>query len=88
MHGSTWWSGGRLYVTVSVKDTIANGTNAGAYLFADYNDGGTREEWLWNDGGAGTTRTATYSFAGNIKYLHAAECTWGSCRYMRMFRIH
>ncbi|MEV0132818.1 hypothetical protein AB0H83_30690 [Dactylosporangium sp. NPDC050688] len=74
-HGTWWWSGGRLYLEVNVKDTIADGYGAVMGLTARYNDGGTRSEVVYNGGGAGTTVTRQFNFAGNVTKITAGECT-------------
>jgi hypothetical protein len=73
-YGTWWWSGGRLYLEVNVKDTIANGLGAGVGLIAEYNDGGKRPEVVHNGLGAGTTVTQVFSFAGNVIKITGSEC--------------
>ncbi|MFG1777628.1 hypothetical protein ACGFIR_24730 [Micromonospora sp. NPDC049051] len=73
-HGTWWWSGGRLYLEVKVKDTVADGRAAILILNAEYNDGGTRSETVMNRGGSGTTVTREFNFAGNVTKIMGYEC--------------
>ncbi|MEU6078475.1 hypothetical protein [Micromonospora sp. NPDC047074] len=75
VHGTWWWgASGRLYVEVNVKDTVANSKNASVSLAAGYSDGGVRREDFFNNDGANTTVTMTYSFAPNVSFINAREC--------------
>ncbi|MDT0528623.1 hypothetical protein RM555_06410 [Micromonospora sp. DSM 115977] len=87
VHGDWWWgSDGRLYLTVHVKDTAANGVNAGAYLGANYSDAGVRFEWVDNSAGADSTITKTFSFASNVTSIYGYECAGSSCGdWVRIF---
>ncbi|WP_238015035.1 hypothetical protein KZZ52_33890 [Dactylosporangium sp. AC04546] len=73
-YGTWWWSGGRLYLQVNVKDTAADGYGARVGIIAYYNDGGTRGEVVHNSGGSGTTVTRQFNFAGNVTKITGGEC--------------
>ncbi|MDT0527864.1 hypothetical protein RM555_02535 [Micromonospora sp. DSM 115977] len=73
-YGTWWWSGGRLYVEVKVKDTKSDGYAAVVSLTASYNDGGTRTEGVGNSSGAGKTVTKEFNFAGNVTRITGQEC--------------
>ncbi|GAB2935459.1 hypothetical protein GCM10027280_24100 [Micromonospora polyrhachis] len=77
-YGSWWWSGGRFYVEVNVKDTVADGEAAGMCLRAEYSDGGSRKERVHNSGGKGTTKTVTYNFADNVSEIYGGEYVGGA----------
>ncbi|GAB3153774.1 hypothetical protein GCM10027290_47200 [Micromonospora sonneratiae] len=72
-YGSWWSCGDRVCLEVNVKDTAADGKGAGVCLRAKYNDGGRRDEQVHNSGGNGSTKTVTYSFAGNVFEIDGGE---------------
>jgi hypothetical protein len=78
-YGYWWWSGGRLYVQVNVKDTTNDVRGAAVRIHAYYNDGGFRSEEL-KANGAGNSNTYTWNFAGNVTDVYGFECTDISCR--------
>ncbi|MFJ9482654.1 hypothetical protein ACIRRI_48180 [Streptomyces mirabilis] len=64
---------GRLDLEVLLKDTAADGMSACVQIHATYADGGTRDEWVYNSGGSGSTKVAQYSFASSVRGMWVRE---------------
>ncbi|WP_037854273.1 hypothetical protein [Streptomyces sp. NRRL S-340] len=60
-------------VDVYLKDTVADGKSACVQLHATYADGGIRDEWVYNSGGAGSEKHASYTFASNLRGIWVRE---------------
>ncbi|MDX3763296.1 hypothetical protein ACWDBO_49025 [Streptomyces mirabilis] len=64
---------GRLDLEALLKDTSPDGMSACVQIHATYADGGTRDEWVYNSGGSGSTKVADYTFASSVRNIWVRE---------------
>lgn len=64
---------GRLDLEALLKDTAPDGMSACVQIHATYADGGTRDEWIYNSGGSGSTKVVYYSFASSVRNIWVRE---------------
>lgn len=74
---------GRIQIDVTIEDTKPDGKGACAQLHATYDDGGTRDEWVYV-AGSGKTTSESYTYASSVRSIWVREGLGNNGRCTRM----